>query len=308
MICKINLEVPTLKHALIITSYNDFDILIKLLKYYSHHFDCYLHIDKKSNISRSQYEEIKSIPNTFTLKKYRVNWGSYSHIKAVLALIALAVSNTQYDFYHIMTGNSFPVTTYIELDDFFEQHSNNNFMEIVPLDGNPSKKDLEEWFYYFRFPFLYNKKGENSDFWNQLEYNLVKIQKKLGMKRSLYYPYKGYFYCHLTHDFVIYILDYIKRTPSYIQSLKYCHVCEEFFFQNIIMSSPFKETIIPNHLFFNIWSSERGNPAILIDSDFQDIIASGAFFARKCGEDSIPLLNRLLKNISESSTDIILPK
>ena len=288
-----------MKQALLITAYDDFEILIKMITYYSQKFDCYLHIDKKASISRAEFDSIRALPNTWVIRKYSINWGSYKHIKAVLSLMKIAVSNEQYGFYHIITGNSCPIKSFEEFDSFFTKYSNHNFMELIPLENNPSKRDIEEWFYYYRFPFLYNKRGAHAEFWNQFEYYFVKLQKKLNVKRSVYYPYKGYFYCHLNHEFVLYVIKFLKTNPSYLKKLKYCHVCEEFFFQNIIMSSPFKTSVISSHLFFDIWSLERGNPAILVGSDYSEIMKSDSFFARKCNSSSISLIDKIMNSITE---------
>lgn len=286
-----------MKHALIITAYTDFDILIKLLNIYTQYFDCYIHIDQKSKVTESELKSIRAIKNTWLIRKYKVNWGSYKHIQAVVSLIKLAVSKKDYDYYHIVTGNSILIKPFHWIDDFFEQKQGSNFIEIISVKDNPSRTDLEDWFYYYRFPFLYDKKGKNAEFWNQIEYYFIKLQKKIKMRRNVYFNYKGYFYCHLSKDFIMYLLQYIKKNRNYVRSLKYCHVSEEFFFQNVIMDSPYRETVINNHLVYDIWSEERGNPAFLNIGDYEDIINSECIFARKCNNESIPLINKILEHI-----------
>lgn len=78
------------KHAMIITAYNDFDVLQKLLMYYNDFYDCYVHIDKRSNVPINFYQVISKLKNVHIIKKYRIFWGSYKHILAVLDLLAMA--------------------------------------------------------------------------------------------------------------------------------------------------------------------------------------------------------------------------
>lgn len=47
------------------------------------------------------------------------------------------------------------------------------------------------------------------------------------------------------------------------------------------MNSEWKSKVYNNHLIFDIWGTDRGNPAELIIDDFDAIMKKEVFFARK---------------------------
>lgn len=176
---------------------------------------------------------------------------------------------------------------------YFEENKNSNFMEYIEVKKVSGRKDLEEWFSYYRFPFLYNQRGRNRRLWENFEYYFVKLQKKLGIKRDVYFDYKGFAYCHLTHACASYVLQYVSRNKDYMKKIKYCHVGEEFFFQNIIMHSEFADTVVNDSLIYDDW--ERGRPAFLDERDYESMMRSGKLFARKFGAGSAKLFGMILR-------------
>ena len=280
-----------MKHALLITVYTDFSILINMVRSYKENYDCYIHVDKKTKLPIEILQELNTYENVTIISKYKVNWGSYRHISAILQLMKLAVTKGPYDYYHIISGNTLIVKSAAEFDAFFQAERDKNYMEIIDFRGTESEKDIEEWFAYYHYPFLYNKKGKHGLLWNNVEYYFVKLQKKVGLRRKVSYSYKGYVYCHLNETFVKYVLEYIKKNPKYLSQIKYCHVGEEFFFQNIIMNSEYKDTVINNSLIYDDWSVERERPAALDMRDYPMLQESQVLFARKIGEASRELLS-----------------
>ncbi len=76
-----------------------------------------------------------------------------------------------------------------------------------------------------------------------------------------------------------------------------CNISEEFFFQNIIMYSPYKDTVYNDHLTYDIWNS-GGVAQFLTESDYDKIQSTGCLFARKFGAGSEKLYQMLSDQIS----------
>lgn len=273
-------------HAILMSAYNDFEILLENVRQYSSYFDCYIHVDKKSVFPAEVEQQLSAYPNVYVLHKYRITWGSYKHILAFLELLKWAERNGGYKWYHIITGNSIQVKSNTEFERFFEEHPDTVFMDYLDVRTSDSRKDLEYWFQYYRYPYLYNQRGKHRRLWENFEWYYIKLQKKLGIKRNVYFDYKGYLYCQLPQKAAQYVLAYVENNPRYIHELKYCHVGEEFFFQNILLHSEWKKKVINNNLVYDDWSPERERPAILNETDYDSILASGCFFARKVNASS----------------------
>ncbi len=278
-----------MKNALIITSYKDFSQLKKMVDIYSKYFDCYIHIDKKSKNCDDFIQYANKKDNVFVVKKYKINWGSYKHISAFLYLLKIAVKTNKYDFFHLISENTFMCKSYSEFEDYFENHLLNNFIEVEPVKADY----IINRYKYYHFLHLYNL-GKVSG--RKIDSAIRKIQIKLNIFPDRSYKYKGYIYCHINRDFANYVLKYLKSNNSYLKQLKSCNVPEEFFFQNIIMNSPFKDTLINDPLIFDRWIGESPNPEVLSEGDYDDIINSNAFFARKFSSSSDALFNKLICN------------
>jgi len=277
-------------HAFLITAYNDFDILIRGVRLYSKLGDVYIHVDKKSDFPEKAKKELLSIGNVEVITKYKIYWGSYKHILAVLSLAETAAKKRKYDFYHVLSGNAFPCVSKEEFFGFFEENLNKSFMEIIPVDDR-IKERYERFFFLHR----YDGKGEKG---KRKTNAILSLQKKLGIKSKRSFLCRGYFYCHLSGDFMDYVLDYVRKNKGYLRSLKTCFIPEEFFFQNIIYNSEFYKNWVNDHLIYNVWDGLKGSPEELTEKDFGDIINSKKPFCRKIGKNSLSLIDKIEERVS----------
>lgn len=279
------------EHAFIITAYNDFSILKRGVKLYSKIGDVYIHIDKKARISEEDKNALLAAGNVEIISKYKIYWGSYKHILAVLALINRAKAKKDYSFYHILSGNTFLCAKKEDFLNFFSLNADRNFIEIIPVDDRIKER-------YERYYFLHLYDGRSEKGKKRTKF-LLSVQKKLGIKSGRAYPYRGYFYCHLNGNFIGELTDRLKKDRGYLRKLKTCLIPEEFFFQNIIMSGESSDGVINDHLIYNVWNGFKGSPEELKEEDFEAIIASGKPFCRKIGEGSLPLIDKIEKYLSE---------
>ena len=77
-------------HAVLMSAYNDFDILLNNVKILAPCFDCYIHVDRKAEFPPEIRRKLQEYPNVYVIQKYRITWGSYKHILAFLELLKMA--------------------------------------------------------------------------------------------------------------------------------------------------------------------------------------------------------------------------
>lgn len=279
------------KHAMLITVYNDFEVLIKLLKYYSEHFDCYVHIDKKVSIPGWFLQEIREIENITIMQTYKINWGSYCHVLAVLELLKCA-SCKGYSYYHILSGNTYPLQSAEKIKDYFKNAEGTCYIEMFPTEGNEECDRRQRFFYFLHLYDIRSEKGA------RLERRIIRLQERLRIKRKKEYQYKGYFYCHLPHDFIEICLQWLQKNPWYIKKISTVAISEEFFFQNIIARTNYLEKVCNNCLIYSRWRDGDKGPAVLDIQGCQEAINSGALFARKIRD--VHTADWILENIRHS--------
>lgn len=292
-----------MKHAILITAYTDSKILLNLINHLKNDFLVYVHIDKKSKIQKTEL----LCENVFVFKKYKINWASYNHLAAIIYLLKQATKNNNIEYFHVISGQDFPIKSNKEIIDYFEIHKEENFLDVNKLSEMDvsTKKAIEERFRLYWFTdFIKHPKSFNfkENFWLK---KIQQIQTKIKIRRlnigefSQNEIYKGLVYCSLHKNAILYILDYIKNNKTFTRDLKLCFIAEEFFFQTILMNSKFKSTIVNNNLRYMDWSYRDGiSPCVLNESDYDKIIVAEALFMRKVSSKSSKLI-RLIHNKNE---------
>ena len=118
-----------MKHAFLIIAHNLFDqlqILLNILD--DERNDIYVHIDKKISKIPSL---VTSKSNLFISQKIDVRWGSRSQIEVELYLFEKAyLSNTNYSYYHLLSGVDLPIKNNDYIHSFFSQHMGYEFVGI----------------------------------------------------------------------------------------------------------------------------------------------------------------------------------
>lgn len=273
---------------MLITAYTDFQYLLEITKVYTERFDCYIHVDKKSKMPADVEKALKENSRVVLISEYKVNWGSFNHILAVVKLLEIAAEK-QYDYYHIISANSCMVKSMQEMEEFFAKNPDRNYIQVNDLEQSENPKMLEHWYRYYHFCNMINKKNKLGYY---IDYYLTELQKKFKVRRDVYFRYKGMLYCHLSGGFVAYVRKYLAENSDYLEKFKYCNIGEEFFFQNIIMNSEFKETVSNGNLIFDKWN-EEGKALFLKVDDYEELIESNCLFARKVGSESEEILQKL---------------
>ena len=267
------------KQAILITAYKQIDPILQIIDYFDNRFEFYIHIDKKSMLDLSSLYQITD-KKVYVYRQYSVNWGGFNHLKAILLLAEEALKNEENTLFHLITGEDFPCkpTAY-----FFENiDCTKDYIDVFkmphwawPDNGGMDRVD------YYNFHDLLNAKKRG-----RLVNLPVKIQKMFKLKRSFpaNFPrlYGGSTYWSLSSQTLQYVVDYPRRNKPFFDRMKYTFCAEEFYFQTVIMDSPFAGNRAEGNLRYIDWSSNRGGrPAFLDESDFPEIIASNALFARK---------------------------
>jgi len=109
-------------------------------------WNTYIHLDKKSNPA-----EFSDIHATGFLHQYRVNWGGYGTVAAILSLIERALSDQENTHFYLMSGQCFPIKPDFQIAEIVS----GNCMEILrmPVPHKPLER-LTQWHFNdaFQYP------------------------------------------------------------------------------------------------------------------------------------------------------------
>jgi hypothetical protein len=271
--------------AILITAYKNQNQLIALINQFPiNDFNVYVHLDRKSDIHvENLREKLSQNNNVKIFSRYKVNWGSRSHLKAILFLAEQALSEVNNTFFHLITGQDKLVKSADELKNQLD--TSKDYLQHITYPVSYLPKGATDWFEYYNFYDLLDAK-------KHLKYiRLIRnLQIKFGIKRSFDNPfeqkYYGSTYWSLTRETLQYVVDYTNNQPAFLKRLKHTFCAEEIYFPTVVLNSPRAGNVVNDNLRFIKWEAngKTGSPKVLDDSDWPEIIASGKLFARKFEE------------------------
>ncbi len=272
-----------MKQAILITAYKNYHHLEEIIRFFDNNFEVYIHLDKKSKISVAELASLKKY-NVVKLisQKYKVNWGGFNHLKSILYLAEQSLKNPDIQYFHLISGHDFSIKKKNQFADFF-QNNQAQYLEFydIPKVGGADNGNMDRIEYY-NFYDLFDPKSGQSYYIRFF----IRLQKRLGFKRSFStkFPklYGGSTWWSLSRECLDYVVTYTRKNKWVLNRFRHTLCSEEFYFQTVIMNSPFAEKVVNDNLRYIDWVARNGNnPAVLDETDFEKVMDSNAFFARK---------------------------
>jgi len=296
-----------MQQAILITAYKNLSQLHMIADIFSDYsnYHIYIHIDRKSKIQDNDIEELLRRKNIkLVSRRYKVNWGGFNHLKAILHLAEEALKNSNIAYMHAISGQDIPVKAPDFITDFLNNNSGKEFIDHVELPYESWQGGGMNRILNYN---LYDTLNASSKWQRKIIKFISFVQEKANIHRKLpeNFPkiYGGGTWWTLSSASIQYVLNYVRLNPTFMKAFDYSFCAEEIVFQTIIMNSHFKDNVVNDDLRYIVWSERNGsNPANLDDTDFEKILASDNLFARKFDSSaSINVLNKLYQSIVESN-------
>ncbi len=284
-----------MKQAILITAYKNDGQVLDIINYFPSNFNFYIHVDKRSPIDLESLKNSRN-KNVFVCNKYRVNWGGLNHLKAILSLSAEALQNKENSFFHLITGEDYPIKSVNHFESTLDQSKDYLIFFKMPAevwyDEDGGFERIKYYSLYDAFDVKKTKDRGKIDF-------LIKLQKTLRIKRSysarLPQLYGSNTYWSLTRATLQYLIDYTFTQKKLLRRMKFTACPEEIYVATVIVNSKRSDNIINDNLRYIDWQSEqRGLPAVLDSTDFVKILSSNSLFARKFDVEKSKQLKQLL--------------
>lgn len=276
------------KQAILIMYHNDYYILEKLLQQIDNEkFDIFLHVDKKTKNFNFEYtKNLLKKSNIYFTKRINVKWSTFSQIKCELLLLKEATKNN-YAYYHLISGNDLLIKSSDKVYEFFNKSKDYEFVAYQDFNKDVSDNTLDRIKYYHFFNSYRRHNGNYlKKILSKVYYRLLWVQKKIKVNRlrnNQMVIKKGANWFSITNELAKYLLS--KEKEIY-RMYRYSNCADEIFIQTITYNSEFKNKIY--HEYFDEHENikrhidwKRGEPYVFTINDYQELINSSAFFARK---------------------------
>lgn len=281
-----------MKHAYCIIVHDDpqlFGDLISMID--DERNDIYVLIDKKVDAHPFLTISAKKSKLSF-IHNVAIHWGSFSQVEAELTLFSFAYNGGEYSYFHLLSGKDLPIKTQDEIHAFIDRQEKKEFIGIH-VGEDPVVQDRAGYYYVFLDSLRTNS-------WKKSVQNgIVKLQKWFKMKRNIgMEPKRGCNWCSITKGFCRYLLDH----ESFIRkNFQYMPCVDEIYKQTLFYQSPFYKNIYAADDEYESCMREidwsRGKPYTWTKADFDELMESDRFFARKFSERDMEIVQMIKREI-----------
>lgn len=233
-------------------------------------FDIFLGIDLKCDTGPFR----EAIPQEvhFIKRRIDVRWGDFSQVRATLnGLEEILGHNPSYDFILFISGQDYPLLPPSHIAEILAHHPGTQFMCYSHIKQDDPACDR------IRFPHIHWSNRTLTRMMNRM------LRFFSTGNRTYPFPtvYKGSSWWTLSGSCARYVVEYSHTHPELEKFFRRTHCSDEFFFQSIILASPFAGNVIPNNFRYVDWSNHQPNPRTLTETDYDRLIGSDCWFARK---------------------------
>lgn len=273
------------KHAYLIMAHNQFDQLRKLVLLLDNpRNDIYVHIDLKSeSFDQALFLDITKHASLFFIDRKKVTWGAFSQIKCEISLLENA-TKSYHDYYHLLSGLDLPIKSQDEIHAFFDSNQGTEFLYMH--EGVMERKNYRDRIQvYHLLQELIGKKKSDSFLFN-VERGILKIQDLLKVNRlknsGLEYR-KGDNWFSITHELAQYV---VSKATQIRKMYKFTLCADEIFLHTLAWNSQFRDRVRSDSKRMIDW--KRGRPYTFRLEDFDTLMSSPCFWARKFNQDIDP--------------------
>lgn len=233
-------------------------------------FDIYIHVDKKVlDLSKLYIDEHIYIKRN----RISVTWGTIDIAKVHLNLLESAQKSKKYSHFILISGQDLPIKN---TDLLYKELSNNlaySYIDIIEDKAWVEKTKITVNLKYPRWMAKRNK--------------AVKVIKKLYQKTFGLFAknknknqYFGSVWMTLNKAYVEYLFSEEKIIEKLVKKYKNSLCSDETIIHTHFMASPFKDFRKP-YLTYVDWSEGLSSPKLLTIEDYERIMNSNMYFARK---------------------------
>lgn len=283
--------------AVLIIAHREVDNVLKLAIKLKKYFAVYIHFDKKCVLTEEQ-KKILGNNEIMWISEVSVNWGSWSIGDVAVRLFKLALTDTNNSYFHLISGQDWPNDNLEKLHDFYEQTDKIYMSYELAKETRITGEKIIWWqqFYY-----NYDQIKRRTNFGKLYHRLLLGIQlllrvnkfKRLGIDLDIYH---GANWVDIPRDALEYSINYMDTHPNFVRMLETGCFSDEFWLQTILCNSDeYKNRIVRDNKRYVKWERQNDSwPAVLDERDFDNLIKSDTYFARKFSEKySNTLLDKL---------------
>ena len=115
-----------MSQAVLILAHHDFEQIYELSLRLKQRFAVYIHFDKKMTLTPAEKSRLESEGINY-ISEVDVKWGGWSIVEATIRLIRFALRDESIKFFHLISGQDWPIKNVDEIYHYFEENNDKIF-------------------------------------------------------------------------------------------------------------------------------------------------------------------------------------
>jgi len=263
--------------AHIILAHKNPEQLARLIKRLSHRSsDFYIHLDKKVDIDDFRYlEKLENV--SFIKNRVKCNWGGNTlSIGILTSMEEILNSGIAYDFINLVSGQDYPIVSANEFYNYFRDKKGYNFISYDDDKNSQWWKQAKQRYERYHFTdFNFTAK-----YFFERIFNFVAPKRKFPSQLEVFGGSKATWWI-ISRACAEDIIATLAQNNTLNNFLKYCWGTDELVIPTLILNSKHKSKTINNNFRYIDWSEGNAHPKMLSAADYENIITSDNFLARK---------------------------
>lgn len=277
-----------MRHAYLIMAHSQPELLKKILRVLDHEEnDFFIHLDIKSPLQPSDFVSCITKGRLYFTDRISITWGHFNMTKAEYLLLEKALEVGEHDYYHLITGQDFPLKPVEEINAFFAENRGKEFIHFSK-DSFCQKKYVHR--FVTKHP-LIKFCGRTKNKWYYFHCLIALIQetfyKVIKPKWSSEKFLAGSQFFSITQEFAKFLVEHKSEV---FKRYKYSLNGDESFVQTIAYNSKFKDNLyikernddMHGNMRYVDWKNgANGSPATITKEYVPAALKSGFIFTRK---------------------------
>ena len=241
-------------------------------------FALYVHLDRKWQLDPAQVD-----PRAYQVQpRLDVRWGHFSQVAATLASVRQVLAREpDFDKLFFLSGQDYPVLSNAALKTAIAAFKDRELIDCVPIG-------LDGWPADYRYQYFYSEgSGLAQRLACALANRALRLAKRTRRLPGGLQPWGGSTWWTLSRPCLVHLLARVDEQPGLARFFRTVLCPDELFFQTLVMASSYAAHVVArNYRHVQGPPGPARNPQVLVEADFERILASGAHFCRKLDSGS----------------------
>ena len=282
-----------MRHAYLILAHTDFEVLKHLVGLSDDsRVDIYVHFDAKVKDLPEMHVENAGLH--ILSDRVDVRWADLSMVEAEYRLFEAALENGPYDYYHLLSGVDLPLGNVDAIDSFFSANRGREFIGYSQGDQAEMVEMRARRWHLFPKSFR-ERDGVCALAKRILRALFLRFQDIFGIRRNEGVGFrKGSQWVSVTEDMAKY---FVSQKTAVLKMYDHTFCPDELVMQTLAWNSPFRARLFDSDSDGHGCMRKISWRGSAIDDwreeDYDEIVSSGAMFARKFNGKDKNLIDRI---------------